>query len=383
MAKRLYDWGDGKGKVHTRPKRTGPQLERAKDRKRLADPTYFSQPMTLGDVLREAGRADELRYGGVQGQLGLQQQQIPAWFQDYKNTILTPQQVQQQYQPAIQKQEAVAQETAKPLGLEGQAGEQDQLAAKAREALANLGTSVLTNAQQADTTYFQNRQGVAQAAQLGAQTQNAQQIQDLARERGAFRDQYVTDARDRERAYGLDVRHQRNEDAAFGLDVQKARADVRTDRQKIRADAREKRRERKQEGQEVNKYGYTNEQWARFSPSHRQRIMRAQETEPGGENEPKPLTPAEKRARRKDRETRSQRFDYIAETIKDPPPYPKGHPKAGQRPSKAEVISQLIKQGYSRAEIEKAIRKRLRRPVRFPGAVPAPKNGNSNYAGPR
>lgn len=369
MAK--YDWGDGKGKVHTRPKRTGPQLERAKDRKRLADPTYFSQPMTLGDVLREAGRADELRYGGVQGQLGLQQQQIPAWFQDYKNTILTPQQVQQQYQPAIQKQEAVAQETAKPLGLEGQAGEQDQLAAKAREALANLGTSVLTNAQQADTTYFQNRQGVAQAAQLGAQTQNAQQIQDLARERGAFRDQYVTDARDRERKYGLDVQHQTNENKAFGLDVQKARADVRTDRQKIRADAREKRRERKQEGQEVNKYGYTNEQWARFSPSHRQRIMRAQETKPGAENEPKPLTPAEKRARRKEKETRQQRGDFIEEALRSPEPYPKGHPKAGKRPTRGEIISQLVKRGYSRAEINRVLKRMkhvvITRPVHTPG----------------
>lgn len=38
----------------------------------------------------------------------------------------------------------------------------------------------------------------------------------------------------------------------------------------------------RREGQKVNKYGYTNKQWGRFSPSHRQRIIKKFEKEVGG-----------------------------------------------------------------------------------------------------
>lgn len=290
MAK--YDWQDGKGRVHSRPKRTGKQLEQAKDSKRLADPGYFTQPMTLGQTLTEAKRAEDLRYGGVQGQLDLQSQQIPSWFQDYQNTIRSPQQVQAQYQPVIAQQQQTAQQSGQTLGLQGPAGEQDQLAAKAREALAQLGTTVLQGQQQADTTYFQGRQGVAQAAQLGALTQNRQALTDLSRERGAFRDQYVTDARNAERTYGLQERSQTNEDSVFRLDVAKAKAAVQTDRQKIRLDAREKQRARKDKAQTVNQYGYSNEQWSRFSPSHRRRIINEGKSSSGG-SESKAYTPAQ------------------------------------------------------------------------------------------
>lgn len=237
------------------------------------NPAYFTAPRGYGQVNRDAAAADRVRYGGAQGQLELQGRQIPAWFADYRAALMTPGQVQAQYQPTIEQSQATAQQTGQTLGLEGPAGEQDQLAAKAREALANLGTATLQGARQADTTYFQGRQGVAAAAQLGAQGQNAQAQQTLAGERGAFRQQYVADARDAERAYGLQAQHQLVENKAFGLDVAKAQADVRTDRQKVRQDSREKTRERREKAQTVNQYGYSNEQWARFSPSHRRRII--------------------------------------------------------------------------------------------------------------
>lgn len=389
---KLYDWGDGKGKAHSRPKRTAGQLEAAKDRKRQADPSYFSGPMSLADVLREGARADELRYGGVQSQLGLQQQQIPAWFQDYKDTLLTPQQVQAQYQPTIQQSEAVAQETAKPLGLEGPAGEQDQLAAKAREALVNLGTAQLQNAQQADTTYFQGRQGVAQAAQIGAQTQNTQALTDLAGQRGAFRDQYVSDARDRERKYGLDLRHQAAEDKAFDLDVAEAagvnpltgkklppkdKKDVITSGpfagytkgEVRRMDPAKKDRLRKRASQGKPgepKYGVDADKWAKMTPEQRKAAKDAWEA--GGKSGAG-LSPSERRQRRKDKEERQRRDSFIESAVRNPPTYPKGHPKAGQTPTRAEVIDQLVKKGYSKEEVKKVLR-RLYGTVKRPSHAP-------------
>lgn len=272
--KKGYDWGDGKGRVHSRPKRNRPA---AKVPSKLDDPSYFAGPMTLRTALAEAERAGQLQYGTAQSQLGVQQAQVPAWFDQYRQQLQTPAQVGQTYQPLVAQQQQVAQQTGQTLGLTGEAGEQDKLAAAARAALANSAAGVLQANQAADTTYFQGRAPVAQAAQIGLQSQLAAQGQQLARERGAYQDQYLTDARSRERAYGIDLQHQANENKAFGLDVAKLQADIQGDAASRKQKSRENRQKARQKGAEVNKYGYSNEQWARFSPSHRQRIMRQQD----------------------------------------------------------------------------------------------------------
>lgn len=280
-----FDWGDGKGKVHSRPKRTASQLGKAKENKRLDDPGYFTNPQTLRTAIQEAQRAGGIQYGAQQAQIGLQQAQVPEWFNQYRAELQSPAQVAQTYQPMIAQQQAVAQETAKPtVGLDpgSEAGRTDAAAAKAREALVNLGASTLQAQQGADTTYFQGRAPVATAAQIGLQTQLGSQARQVAGERGQFEQQYLTDARTRERAYGLDTQHQMNENAAFNLDVVQEQNKVKNAKTNAKSKVQVEKQKAKAKGKDVNQYGYTNEQWGRFSPSHRQRIMRDQKTSGSG-----------------------------------------------------------------------------------------------------
>src|SRR5690349_16569921 len=77
----------------------------------LSDPAAFTAPQTYGQALAQGRQAADLTYGPQIAQVQLQQRQSPAWFQQYVNTLQTPQQVQAQYAPAIQAVNQTAQET--------------------------------------------------------------------------------------------------------------------------------------------------------------------------------------------------------------------------------------------------------------------------------
>jgi hypothetical protein len=220
----------------------------------LNDPAAFTAPQTYGQALAEGGRVADLTYGPQIAQVQLQQRQAPAWFDQYRAALQTPAQTAAQYAPAIQQQQQMAQQTAQATpGIDpnSQAGQQDALAAKAREALVNLGSGVLQANQQADTTYYQGRQGVANAAQIGANTQLSSQLGSLQGQRGAAVAQYVGQARSDERTYGLAQQHQAVENKAFGVKTQQA------------AD----------KAHEPNQYGVPKDQWATWSAAHRRRYI--------------------------------------------------------------------------------------------------------------
>lgn len=273
-----YDWGDGKGRVHSRPKRTAVQLGRAKENKRLDDPRYFTNSLTPRMAEQEARTAAQREYKPVLDQIGLQERQAPVWYENYKREIMTPQQTAAQYQPVIAQQQQTAQETAKPLGLEGQAGGLDAQAAAARGALASLGTAVLQSGQMADTTYNAGRQNVANAAQIGTMAELGQQRQSVLGQQATYQNDYLSKAREAERAYGLQSQHQAVENKAFGLDVAKAQADVRTDRQKVRADRRQDRARQRDKDED--------------QALARQREKRMSQPKPA-KAPPKPYTPAQ------------------------------------------------------------------------------------------
>lgn len=294
-----FRWDDGK--LHSRPQRSPQQLAKAVRKKNQAaqqqaqstamnSPAAFTAPLSYGQALQEGGRVADLTYGPQIAQVQLQQRQTPAWFDQYRASLLTPQQVQAQYQPTIQAVQQNAAQTAQATpGLDpnSQAGQADAAAAKAREALVNLGAATLGAQSQADTTYYQGRQGVANAAQQGVNAQLSSQLGSLQGQRGAAVAQYVGEQRQNERQYGLNQQHQAVENAAFGVKAQEAQTKAQIDRAKIRQTAKQNRQKAREKGQEVNKYGYTNEQWGRFSPSHRQRIMRQQDSTGGAQAKPK------------------------------------------------------------------------------------------------
>jgi hypothetical protein len=214
----------------------------------LNDPAAFTAPQTYGQAIAEGGRVADLTYGPQIAQVQLQQRQAPAWFDQYRASLQTPQQVQTAYAPAIQAVNANAAETAQATpGIDpnSEAGKTDALAAKAREALVHLGASTLTAQQNATSDYYQGRQGVANAAQIGANTQLSSQLGSLRGQRGAAVAQYVGQARQQERGYGLSQQHQRVENAAFGVKQQSAQTSVDLQKARLRSSNRQQRANRR------------------------------------------------------------------------------------------------------------------------------------------
>lgn len=244
---------------------------------------------TYPQIRAAAHQAGQVAYGPQQHQLGQQAANIPPWFQQYKNGVMAQQQnLPAQYAPVQAQAQQTAQATGQPV-LQGvdpksEAAQNDVLAAASRKVLADSFVSLVQQQQMAQADYYGARQQVANAAQISAQTQNAKDRQQVAQQRGAYEQTQVQQGIGRERDYGLAVQHQNAENKAFNLDVAKAGADVKTDRLKIKTDAQAKRDKLKAdakartdkanaEGKTVNSYGYTSDQWSRFSPAHRKRII--------------------------------------------------------------------------------------------------------------
>ena len=349
-------------------------LDRALSLDRQAkDPAFTAGPLSLEQIRANAGNAGQLRYGGAQSQLDQYGRSIDPWFQDYVNRTQALQgQQRQQAQGIIDQSVAQAQQQGQTVlpqaGVDpgSEAAQNDILAAASRKALADAFTKVLQAGQQATEGAYTQQAGLVEASRIGEHRTQQNALADLLKERGAYESDYVTQARDKEHTKGLERK-------AFGLKQTETILDAQNDRQKLRQERQDKRRERKEEGQKVNQYGYSEEQWRRFSPSHRQRIIAKSKSNgsPSPKStEPKPLTPAERRARRKEKAENQRRSDFIEATIRNPPVYPKGHPKAGQTPTRAEIVDQLVKKGYSKAEIKAAMRRMYPTPQRKKNTAP-------------
>lgn len=243
----------GKPKAKAKPK--PPKKGKGKAPGKPKPPNYGA-PLPYSQIVGNANAAAQQRYGPVQAQQALQGREIPAWFSAYRDSLTGGQaQAQASYQPAINQQNALAQQTGQSLGLQGPAGETDQLAAAGREALAHLGLAQLQNALSQTTNYYAGRQGVANAAQIGANTQLASARQQTARDKGAYRQTQIEQGVQTERNYGISQQHQTAENAAFGVNVYKAKtaaqqaaARLAETKRRDRAAARARKQTQKLEG---------------------------------------------------------------------------------------------------------------------------------------
>lgn len=249
-------------------------LNRALDENRAQQtPGYFQEGLTGRQGLDLANRMADLRYGEPLRQVRQDQANVEPWFDRYR------QQVQQagqtftgQMTPVIQQAQQTAQAAGQntlPQGVDptSEQGTDAALAAASRKALGDAFASLLTAQTGAQQGYFASQAGpVSGSAELGLKSQLAGERRGLRRERDAYKASEVGNIRENERRYGL-------EQAAFGLDQAEAVADVQDKARDDRRARKQEKRERREKGREVNKYGYPEAQWKRFSTSHRQRII--------------------------------------------------------------------------------------------------------------
>jgi hypothetical protein len=256
MAK--YRWGDGKGKVHSislgqhkknvRTKRT--------EKARQKDLDQVTAPKGMSDILRDSNTASSLRYGGEERALGLQQAQVPAWFAAHRAQVAgIAQGVNAGYQKAVDEQRAAVAAQQQTAGTQqAAAGKSAQADAEKRGATVDPGVQqqalaganvnaqagndmvgLLAAQQQAQGGYYGGLQAASSAAELSQRGRVASQQRDLQADKGLYRSQYVSDARDKEHTKVL-------ERQAYGLDVAKASADAADDRADNRRDRQQTRR---------------------------------------------------------------------------------------------------------------------------------------------
>jgi hypothetical protein len=382
------------GKLRGAQKPHKPHTHPPKANQRLDNPAAFTQPRTLRSVLGDANTAANLRYGGQERALGLQAQQVPVWYQQYQAQLKgIGQGVQQGYQQgaadvmARQQQTAASDTTARnSLGAQMQKDAasrgatvdpsllaNDVNAANVRNTNSSAFANLLGAQGQAQGAYFGGLQSAGSAAELGQKTRIGQEQQGVATDKGAYKSQYVSDAKDTERKYGLDLRHQAVEDAAFQVDTLTAQGKLRNDQRKIKqaaaktkADAKAKRAARKAAGRGERNSVITSgalagktHGWVRRHPGQADKLV-------ADYNKPAPkatgkdgLTPAQKRAAQEKTAKAQSRIEtatQLYDTYRKTPGKRDGKP-AMPRPQ--DSYAYLIGKGYSKVEVDLA-RDRLR-----------------------
>jgi hypothetical protein len=392
MAK--YRWGNGKGKVHSislgQHKKNVRSSRKAKARQKDLD--AVTAPKGLSDIRRDANTASSLRYGGEERALGLQSQQVPAWFAAYRGQVAgVAQGVNAGYQKAVDEQRAQA------AAQQATAGAQQKDAATAAQAdAANRGATVdpgvqqqalqganvnasaqnelatlLATQQAATGNYYGGLQAASSAAQLGASQRVAGDQRALKADKGLYKSQYVSDARDKEHTKVL-------ERQAYGLDVAKAQADVADDRADNRAARRKERlaRRDKRRDQRLAEGKFRSDE----EKDDYQRKNKLGPYKPAAK--PKGArTPAERRKsaeRIKDvvgRWKLEARSEYNFGTDKAPDV---------RKPTPDQIRQKLIKAGFTTTEIDRAIAriKKSRRGRPTPTKVPPKSKGPNGQLRP-
>lgn len=269
----LYNWGDGKGKIHTIPKNIHAQNVEAQ-RYGIDLNAPASNPLTNRGA-----------YGLAQQQAGLQYDpQIQAanqsgvnaksWFQDYVTQVQNAQAAAQAYAAPIlaQAQQAAGQPATAAPGLDpnSQAAQQSQQAAASGQDLAQLGATTLAAIPVAANNYMAGLQTTAAGQVPVAQQYYSQQAAQLQGAKGqAVASNYATNRANEANsaiAYGT-----------LGLNQNKAAADVDLSRGVDPVTGKKlpdpKAQDRADKAAEPNKYGIPAGQWAGWSSSHRQRVI--------------------------------------------------------------------------------------------------------------
>jgi hypothetical protein len=381
MAK--YRWGDGKGKVHSislgQHKKNVRVQKKAK--RRQADLDKVTAPKGMSDILRDSNTASSLRYGGEERALGLQQAQVPAWFAAHRAQVAgIAQGVNAGYQKAVDEQRAAVQaQQTTATTQQAAAGKSSQADAEKRGATADPGVQqqalaganvnaqagndmvgLLAAQQTAQGGYYGGLQAASSAAELSQRGRVASQQRDLQADKGLYRSQYVSDARDKEHTKVL-------ERQAYGLDVAKASADAADDRADNRRDRQQTRRTNMEKDRQyrLDKAKLGDD---RAKDAYQKRNKLGPYKPAATPKDPNARTPAERRQANVRIQKAADLWGVEADTKYD---FGTDDKPNVRTPTPDEIKAKLIRKGYTSAEIRKAIaRIKKNRPAKKKSAKP-------------
>lgn len=218
-----YDWGDGKGKVHS--------ISLGEHRRNVtAQRNYGLGPNTPLDAPLTADQA----WGIAQAQAGqvydpqiqeVKQAQIntPAWYQNYINTVGASQTAANAYaQPIVQQaQTAVTNAGATAPGLDPSSPQyaKEQQAAQGRQAIVQLGANTLQAIPVATNAYMAGQQAIAARELPQVQAGYVRELGQLRGQRGQAVNEAYGTIRSNEQNAGIAR-------ATLGLNTSKAAADI-------------------------------------------------------------------------------------------------------------------------------------------------------------
>jgi hypothetical protein len=381
MAK--YRWGDGKGKVHSislgQHKKNVRVQKKAK--RRQADLDKVTAPKGMSDILRDSNTASSLRYGGEERALGLQQAQVPAWFAAHRAQVAgIAQGVNAGYQKAVDEQRAAVQaQQTTATTQQAAAGKSSQADAEKRGATADPGVQqqalaganvnaqagndmvgLLAAQQTAQGGYYGGLQAASSAAELSQKGRVASDQRALQADKGLYRSQYVSDARDKEHTKVL-------ERQAYGLDVAKAQADVADDRADNRRDRQKTRRTNMEKDRQyrLDKAKLGDD---RAKDAYQKRNKLGPYKPAATPKDPNARTPAERRQANVRIQKAADLWGVEADTKYD---FGTDDKPNVRTPTPDEIKAKLIRKGYTSAEIRKAIaRIKKNRPAKKKSAKP-------------
>jgi hypothetical protein len=381
MAK--YRWGDGKGKVHSISLRQHKKNVRVqkKAKRRQADLDKVTAPKGMSDILRDSNTASSLRYGGEERALGLQQAQVPAWFAAHRAQVAgIAQGVNAGYQKAVDEQRAAVQaQQTTATTQQAAAGKSSQADAEKRGATADPGVQqqalaganvnaqagndmvgLLAAQQTAQGGYYGGLQAASSAAELSQKGRVASDQRALQADKGLYRSQYVSDARDKEHTKVL-------ERQAYGLDVAKAQADVADDRADNRRDRQKTRRTNMEKDRQyrLDKAKLGDD---RAKDAYQKRNKLGPYKPAATPKDPNARTPAERRQANVRIQKAADLWGVEADTKYD---FGTDDKPNVRTPTPDEIKAKLIRKGYTSAEIRKAIaRIKKNRPAKKKSAKP-------------
>lgn len=277
-------------------------------------PIVTGSSLTNWDVKKAGKAAAHLQYGGKIraekqdiNQAHQYRSDIGSYYDDYLKQLAAHSHQAQQFGAAASNQITGLQQgvtglsTADLTGMQGQAnqdaaargttaGDTSQMASNAtaiRQALVGTFAGQQAGVNAARNNYASSLAHVvgpgqklqAQAQALGNERKARQALTDTRGDVGAFKQKYKTETRASEAKNVL-----AGQIAGLGAATKAATlhethrshvADERAARARIKAASKAATRAAQAKGQHVNAYGYTDAQWQRFTPAHRQRIMKA------------------------------------------------------------------------------------------------------------
>lgn len=218
----LFDWGDGKGKVHTIPRQTHQQNVQAQQYGINLDAPLAS-PIDARTALGEANAGADREYGPQISALQGIQSSLEPWYQQYLAHVTTAQQQAQSYaQPLVAQAQGWANQTAQAApGIDpsSPAYAQSQQAGQSGQGLAQLGAAALEAIPAALTSYLSGAQAVAAKDLPQAKAYYGQKVGEKQAERGSRVQELYGQARTNAQNYGIAA-------STLGLNTAKSQADI-------------------------------------------------------------------------------------------------------------------------------------------------------------